>query len=101
MHTLRREILSAVERNSIRASFANPSTGGAVTRTLEKRLAVPRSRSSTPEVEGEPRIARPHLDGARQTCSHELQHERLDEAEQDVDDERSQVESAEARHDPP
>ena len=38
MHTLRREVLSAVEIKSIRLSFAIPSTGGAVTRTLS---AVP------------------------------------------------------------
>jgi len=36
MHTLRREILSALERSSTKASFAIPSTGGAVTRTFSE-----------------------------------------------------------------
>jgi len=36
MHTLRREVFSAAEIKSMRLSFAIPSTGGAVTRTLSE-----------------------------------------------------------------
>jgi hypothetical protein len=36
MHTLRREVFNAAEIKSMRLSFAIPSTGGAVTRTLSE-----------------------------------------------------------------
>lgn len=93
MHTLRREMSSALERKSIRASFANPSTGGAVTRTLSDTPCNPAISLFDAEAERELRSAPRHLADARQNHSHQAEQERLDDVEQYVREDRSYVEA--------